>query len=269
MDWRCEWCGKPHEENDPPCDNCGHSSFEKAVVRQGPDAGSGPETTRVWVCTECDRTHTKHSPPCSRCGNHKLVMEEQRVEDDELDVPSYFDLLTPKYALGLVVVLGLATVFLLGITGIVDVPGFGTSVPDVEDVPGSATTAGNASLDDLEASYISALNDRRTEGGGEKLSRAEELDEIATYVTRQNVKAEYGDASRPSADRVNSLLDERCDGEGAIDLLTRSGNETATAEELGVGFALESPTGPEGATDVGVATHTAPDGTIYLTVIVC
>jgi DNA-directed RNA polymerase subunit RPC12/RpoP len=270
MKWRCEWCGKPHEENDPPCDNCGHGTFEKAVVREtGPTAGSDPETTTVWVCTECGRTHTKHSPPCSRCGNHKLVMEEQRVGDDELDAPGYLDLLTPRYLIGLVVVLGLATVFLLGVTGVVDVPGFGTSVPEVEDVPGSATTAGNASLDDVEESYVSTLNDRRTNEGTSEVSRSEELDEVATYVTRQNVKADYGDARKPSADRVRNLLDERCDGERTIQLLTRQGNETATAAELGVGFALESSTGPDGATEVGVGTHTAPDGEIYLTLIIC
>jgi len=268
MEWRCEWCGKPHEENDPPCDNCGHGSFEQAVVRQGPDE-SGPETTTVWVCTECGRTHTKHSPPCSRCGNHELVMEEQRVGDGELDVPSYFDLLTPRYALGLLLVLGLATVFLLGVTGIVDVPGFGTSVPEVEDVPGSATTAGNASLEDVEESYVSALNDRRSEEGAESVSRTDDLDEVATYVTRQNVKADHGDANLPSADRVNSLLDERCDGEVTIQLLMRSSGENTTAADLGVGFAAESPLGPDAATDVGVATHTAPDGTVYLTVVVC
>jgi len=270
MEWRCEWCGKPHEDNDPPCDNCGHGTFEEAVVRDdNPTAEGGLETTTVWVCEECGRTHTKHSPPCSRCGNHKLVMEEQRVEDSELDAPSYFDLVTPRYAIGLLVVLGLATVFLLGVTGVVDVPGFATSVPDVEDVPGSATTAGNASLEDVEASYVSALNDRRADDDAEAVGRTDELDEVAAYVTRQNVKADYGDARKPSADRVNDLLDERCDGDRSIQLLTRPGNETATAAEMGVGFATESPLGPQEGTDLGVATHTAPDGTVYLTVVIC
>ncbi|MXR52865.1 hypothetical protein GRX03_14785 [Halovenus sp. WSH3] len=82
MEWRCEWCGKPHEEDDPPCDNCGHGSFERAVVRQG---SAGEEnSTVVWVCTDCGREHTKHSPPCSRCNNGTLERREKTISDDEL-----------------------------------------------------------------------------------------------------------------------------------------------------------------------------------------
>ncbi|MFC7058003.1 hypothetical protein [Halovenus salina] len=70
MEWRCEWCGKPHEEDDPPCDNCGHGQFEKAVVRQTDLSEEGSqEATIVWVCPDCGREHPKHAPPCSRCGN--------------------------------------------------------------------------------------------------------------------------------------------------------------------------------------------------------
>jgi ribosomal protein L37AE/L43A len=82
MEWRCEWCGKPHEENDPPCDNCGHGKFEKAVVRQG-SAGDANSTV-VWVCTDCGREHTRHSPPCSRCNNATLERREKTVSDEEL-----------------------------------------------------------------------------------------------------------------------------------------------------------------------------------------
>jgi rubrerythrin len=82
MEWRCEWCGKPHEEDDPPCDNCGHHKFEKAVV-QRPDT-EGPASTTVWVCTECGRGHTKNSPPCSRCGNPDLEREQRQVDESNL-----------------------------------------------------------------------------------------------------------------------------------------------------------------------------------------
>ncbi|MEF8830385.1 MAG: hypothetical protein V5A23_02475, partial [Halobacteriales archaeon] len=64
MKYRCEWCGKPHERNDPPCDNCGHHSFERAVVPKAPE--EAPEEY-VWVCPECGRVHPRNSPPCSRC----------------------------------------------------------------------------------------------------------------------------------------------------------------------------------------------------------
>lgn len=82
MEWRCEWCGKPHEENDPPCDNCGHGKFERAVVRQG-SAGDANSTV-VWVCTDCGREHTKHSPPCSRCNNATLERQEKTISDEDL-----------------------------------------------------------------------------------------------------------------------------------------------------------------------------------------
>jgi hypothetical protein len=85
MEWRCEWCGKPHDENDPPCDNCGHGSFEQAVVRRTDlSEGSEEASTVVWVCTECGREHTKHSPPCSRCNNATLEREEKILTDDDL-----------------------------------------------------------------------------------------------------------------------------------------------------------------------------------------
>lgn len=75
MKYRCEWCGKPHERNDPPCDNCGHHSFERAVVPKSPE--ETPEEY-VWVCPECGRVHPRNSPPCSRCGHMQL---EKRSQD--------------------------------------------------------------------------------------------------------------------------------------------------------------------------------------------
>lgn len=83
MEWRCEWCGKPHDSDDPPCDNCGHGKFEKAIVRQ-PAETDGPRSTTVWVCTACGREHTKHSPPCSRCGNATLEREQKVITEEDL-----------------------------------------------------------------------------------------------------------------------------------------------------------------------------------------
>jgi ribosomal protein L40E len=94
MEWRCEWCGKPHAENDPPCDNCGHGSFERAVVRRTDLAGGNenPDTMTVWVCTACGREHPKHSPPCSRCNNGTLEQQEKRVDESNLtDGPNSTD----------------------------------------------------------------------------------------------------------------------------------------------------------------------------------
>lgn len=83
MEWRCEWCGKPQEENDPPCDNCGHGKFEKAVVREK-SLDSDVNSTVVWVCTACGREHTKNSPPCSRCNNAKLERQRKEITDENL-----------------------------------------------------------------------------------------------------------------------------------------------------------------------------------------
>jgi len=85
MEWRCEWCGKPHEEDDPPCDNCGHGSFERAVVRRTDLAEAGDaDTMTVWVCTACGREHPKNSPPCSRCNNASLERKQKRIDESNL-----------------------------------------------------------------------------------------------------------------------------------------------------------------------------------------
>lgn len=85
MEWRCEWCGKPHEANDPPCDNCGHGSFERAVRPVAPEGEGGPT---VWVCTECGNDHPRNNPPCSRCGGMDLERREQSYEDGDPIGPS-------------------------------------------------------------------------------------------------------------------------------------------------------------------------------------
>ena len=273
MDWRCEWCGKPHEENDPPCDNCGHGSFEKAVVRRtDPGETSGPESTIVWVCTECGRTHTKHTPPCKRCGNHKLVREEQFVDDDELSVPSYVDLVTPRYVVGLVVVLALAGLFVGGLTGVIDVPGFGNDVPSVENVPGDSRAAGDVELSSVESTYLAAVNDARANESNDSVSRQQRLDEVATFVNQRFVKSEYGDGSPPSRERVTDLVGGACEDGFTVEFETLQSNDYQTGASLGEAFASEaadSEIRSSSATTVGIDTHTAPDGTVFLTQIVC
>ena len=273
MDWRCEWCGKPHEENDPPCDNCGHGSFEKAVVRRTDLAeDSGPDSTIVWVCTECGRTHTKHSPPCKRCGNHKLVREEQFVDDDELAAPSYLDLLTPRYVLGLVVVLALAGLFVGGLTGVVDVPGFGNDVPDVSDVPGDAEAAGETALATVESSYLDTVNDARANGSDGTVTRDDRLDEVATFVNQRFVKSRFGDGEPPSRDRVTELVGDSCQGGFTVEFESLQSGDYTSGTALAEAFASEtadSEIRASSASMLGLDTHTAPDGTVYLTQVVC
>jgi rubrerythrin len=71
----CETCGKPHERDDPPCDNCGGMVFQRTVSRQG------LESTNVdWRCASCGKHHAKNSPPCASCGH----MQFERVELEDL-----------------------------------------------------------------------------------------------------------------------------------------------------------------------------------------
>jgi len=271
MEWRCEWCGKPHEEEDPPCDNCGHGTFERAVVPvAGSEAGSN---ATVWVCTECGSEHVKHTPPCNRCGNHTLEKRVQEFDDAETDVPGYLDLLTPRYVAGLVVAVALAGAFALGATGVVDLPGFGTSVPDVSDVPGNATAAGDVSLTAVETSYLAALDAERRAADQPEFTRDGTLDEIAAFYNQRRVKAAVGEGSRPSQDRMRSLLGGPCEGDIVL-LSPQTRIEPGdSAETLGQRLAQRSLDGGDvgdiSDTKTGVDVHVGPDGTVYLAQFVC
>ena len=149
MKWRCEWCGKPHEENDPPCDNCGHGSFEKAIVRE-PDfetVDTGP--TYVWACPNCGREHVKNSPPCSRCGNPELEKTEQEYADVErdLETPSWLEVAKPYTPIFLVFVV-VISLFATGIVPLSAIPGIGT--PSAPDAPGEGTEAAGIDLEAVE-----------------------------------------------------------------------------------------------------------------------
>jgi hypothetical protein len=273
MKWRCEWCGKPHEENDPPCDNCGHGTFEEAVVRQTDlSEEEGPESTTVWVCPECGRAHPKHNPPCSRCGHPSLEKEVQRVDESELSPPGYLDLVTPRYVVGLVIVLGLAVVFLLGVTGVVHIPGLSSGVPDVSNVPGDAETANGLSLSAAEDAYVAELNEVRAENGDAALTRDERLTEIAAFYNQRRVKATYGDGSLPSRERMRSLLSDSCQGQILQITPTLDVNGYGSGDAIGLAFAeqtLSQGDTTDAQTKTGVDMHVAPDGTIYLTQFAC
>jgi hypothetical protein len=327
MEWRCEWCGKPHDEDDPPCDNCGHGSFERAVVQRTDLADSDPDTTTVWECTACGREHpknsppcsrcnnatlerrekrvdesnlterpgsgdyetvsadsttlwvcpacgrehTKNAPPCSRCGNATLEREQRRVSDDELTVPGYRDLVTPKYLAALGVVLGLATLLVLGAGGVVDLPGFpDDSVPGVDEVPGNGTvTAGGVSLADIEGQYLDALDTRRADGGTDPLDRRSRLDAVARYYNQRLVKAELASGSLPGEGELRGLLPGDCSG-AAIVSLSRPSVENAETAGAGLADSLGGDDTPLRANYrlTGVDIHSA-DGTLFLTQFVC
>ena len=275
MEWRCDWCGKPHAENDPPCDNCGHSRFEKAIVRRT-DLSEGEKRaeTLVWVCTDCGREHPKHAPPCSRCGNTTLEKQTQRVEESELTAPGYLDLVTPRYLAVLGVTLLVATVAVLGFAGVVDLPGFDqTGVPDVEGVPGNESTAGGVSLADVEDAYVTALNDELATADRPQLERSDDLDEVTTFYNQQVVRWQLGGGPEPDGETASELLGGVCRPGSSVTFqeltITPDGEP---AEELGASLAavvVDDPDWPsESADTIGVDVHSV-DGTLYLGQFLC
>ena len=271
MEWRCEWCGKPHEEDDPPCDNCGHGSFERAVVPVANDEESLGSEATMWVCTACGREHTKHNPPCSRCGHGEFELQRQEVSEDELEVPGYLDLLTPRYLLGLVVVLAVAGVFVLGVTGIVPIPGFGGGVPQVSDVPGDAAAAGTVSFDDAEQAYLTRLNDARESTDAPTLTRDSDLDAVAAFLNQKRVKDDG--VSSEERDGIQSALEGSCETSPRVVTASILPDSFTSASTLG--DALVASSVSEAGTDAvegtrtGLDLHATPDGQVYLLQVVC
>jgi len=325
MKWRCEWCGKPHEENDPPCGNCGHGTFERAVVQQANEQDS----TTVWVCTDCGREHTKHSPPCSRCGTatlerrEKVITEEnlterpgsastgsvdtetttlwvcpdcgnehtkntppcnrcgtatleretKTIDDDELATPGYLDLITPKYAAVLGVVLLIAVVFGLGVVGVVDLPFFpDNSVPDVDDVPGNESAVNGIAIDAVESEYVETVNRQRRSNGLSVLERDGRLDKIARFDNRQRIRAAFGDGTVDEATVRDRLVDE-CTLASEPQRISVAVTDDDTTASLANQFAVQFGTGAveasQGQLDsIGVHMH-AVDGELYLDEILC
>jgi ribosomal protein L37E len=293
--WRCEWCGKPHPENDPPCDNCGHGEFEKAVVPAAPegDDQTGDAYGHVWVCTECGNDHPKNTPPCDRCGHD--TFERQAIEFDEDEVveemlaestgsttPSadigYLDVLDTKLALGFVGVAALVVVFALGALGIVNVPGFGTSGPSVAEVPGNATSIDGLDIATVERDYTRELNDLRADAGANELERDERVASVAAFVNKNRVLAIYGDGEVPGEEDIDSQLGDACSSvwqEESFEIETDLGtgqsefdSETGLARALADRYAATRDVVVEGQ-KVGVDVHVGPDGVVYVTQIVC
>jgi len=271
--WRCAWCDKPQVRNDPPCDNCGHHKFEKAVV---PVAPEDPDHQRepVWVCPECGRVHQKNSPPCSRCGNSRLDRHIPDESDyaEELSSTSYLDLLNVRYAAGLVVALAAGTVLVLALLGVVTLPGMGS------DVPGSAESFGGVDLAATESAFVSELNDRRTAESLDPYERVESLDDGARLFNQGWVSERAGSGSRPSADRLERELEGSCEPSDlvayspSLDEQARSSLETPEAlAAVLVESYLSEMGGVQAANEavIGVDVHAGPSERVYVTVIAC
>jgi hypothetical protein len=288
MKWRCEHCGKPHERNDPPCDNCGHSEFEKAVVPMAPEAeDEDASTTYAWICTECGNDHPKHTPPCDRCGNAKLERRELRYDEDEIveemledssdrtpsaDV-SYLDVLDAKLVVLFLGVAALVAYLALGVLGIVQIPGISPASP----VPGNATATDGLVFADVESAYVEELNARRSADGFANLTADENLASAATYINQQVVRAQYTD-ERPTVDEseVGSRLGDDCAGGYApatysydLNRASDTPTERELARRLVASYDQTSSFEDASEESIGVDLHAGPDGVLYVTRIVC
>lgn len=276
-----EWCGKPHETDDPPCDNCGHHKFERAVEQV--TVGDGSEQGPVWACTDCGREHQKHSPPCSRCGNATLEKRQPDYSDlDDLGGTSYLDVLEPKYVAGYAVVALLVAVLMLSTTGVVDVLGVNDGNPTVSNVPGNGTTAAGLSLSEVEAAYVAEMNERRVANGYRELEVDGHVEDVASYYNKKRVKADYADGSTPSERQREESFGDACsnvmyladlvvhpselDGESLDGYSSEKALGTALVDQYQRKYAdFSSPT--RGV--IGVDVHVATDGTIYVVQYTC
>lgn len=274
MKWRCPQCGKPHDRNDPPCDNCGHHKLERAVVPQAEE--DEDHESFVWACTACGRHHQRNNPPCKRCGNPEFEKEALDYENFEIgDTRGYRQLAGRQEAKLAVVLLALVSVGVLGYLGVVTIPGITPpGPPTVADVPGDADRAGSVELDAVEAEVLAFVDQRRS---GPPLERDDGLDATATYLTRRWVK-DGGDLSEFRFDpNAVSRFDTPCDGvpslafgdTGTSALDAANATEVAARampdvlEANSVSFTNES------VSVVGVDAHTGPDGVVYTTLAYC
>ncbi|QCS42799.1 hypothetical protein [Natrinema versiforme] len=274
MEWRCTWCGKPHAEDDPPCDDCGHNAFEKAVVREGDaestDASAGTidtGTSYVWTCSDCGREHVKHNPPCSRCGNPTLEKTEQTYDDvdRDLDAPGWLGVAKPYLPVVAVVVL-IGALFATGIVSPTMINGIFT--PDPPDAPGDGTEAAGIDLERTEELIHDRLEDERADSR----TYDDGLAAYAEYHNRAYVAIEYEDARVEAV----SLRDFGIDCRGTLEegqlpaaLSTANYDDEAALADGVVDF-MRSGDGVTGSgyDGEGIDLH-AVDGSIYVFYATC
>ncbi|WP_226023404.1 hypothetical protein [Halomicrobium salinisoli] len=267
MEWRCARCGAIQDEDDPPCDECGFHGFERV-----PGGDESSPSDPVWVCPECGRQHQKNSPPCKRCGHVHLEQREPDYEAfDDIGGTTYRDVLEPRYVAGFVFAGLLGAVLVLGVAGVITLPG--TGPPEPPEAP--AGDAAGLNLSAVESAYVTALNAQRSNAGVGEVSRAADVDAVATYYNKRVVEARYGDAELPDQEEMNQF-DARC-GEAAAfvpysvdsDRPLAEYDERGLANELVGALANPERVTVESQSRVGVDVHVAPDQRVFVTALVC
>ena len=267
MTWRCTWCGREYDANDPPCDTCGRETFE----RVDDESGSAFEAESfVWVCENCGREHVKNPKICSGCSHPTL--EKRAVGDgnlsSELSTPGYLDAGWP-YLLGTVAVV---VVVALALAGVIPVPGLG-GPPAPPDAPGESAQAAGLDLRTVEDELRGEFEAER----GTERNRDEGLEALATYAVRDHVATRYdpdydgeipevrefdpncgselgGDVDELSVDPANFESEGALAAALADALLEQSSFETLATREAGA---------------EAVAVHVTPEDTVAVAYVVC
>lgn len=272
MKWRCPQCGRPHAANDPPCGDCGHARFERAVVPAGVES-DGP--TFQWVCPDCGKAQPKNAPPCSRCG---CMSFERRSVDYVEEAPDSglagsFDGLLPVAGVAIVVIVGFALLAL----GVVSLPG--GAPPRVHDAPGQADAAAGIEFDAVEREVLARFDGVRADAGKPPVRSDETFEAVAAFSNRRTVAEAY------DGGRVEGSLDAfdwSCSGPLTLYTVTPSterGGVVGDYDSPGQLAAVvaanyrRTPQAREALLDaegrVGVDVHAGPDGAVYVTTVLC
>ncbi|KDE58702.1 hypothetical protein EL22_03040 [Halostagnicola sp. A56] len=282
MTWRCAWCGKPHESDDPPCERCGYNSFNRADDAAGEGGHGDTSPTYVWACTNCGREHVRNSPPCARCGNHTLERTEQTFNESDPDLAgaSWLEVAKP-YSPFIAVFVIVVALFATGIVPPSVIPGIGT------DIPGEATEANGIDLEETALLVHDRLADERAAAaetetgsgtdGGASLEYDEGLEAFATAENQRLVVSAYTDDD--GGDRTDlSAFDLPCESEPqgiqilAQDSIDAYDTEAALADDLAERLleALDSQGIEQGDHDAdGIDVHVGPDGAILAVYVAC
>lgn len=273
MTWRCERCDEPHETDEPPCDACGHGSFERVA-----DSRRSLGTVE-WVCRECGRAHPKHSPPCSRCGHGMLEKQPVEYDLDDIEPRSYFELGKWQIAatVALIGIVGLAVV------GVVAIPEIGGN-PTISDAPGEGERAAGLDLVEAETGVHDRLDRYRAQRDLAPLSDDPDLDAVVTYHNRHRaIAAQDEDLDRPSILRDYEAFDHRCPRRphaeafsvqflGADADVEAYENESALAGAVADGLVTGQTTRNAVLGDrdaLGLDLYVRPDGTVYVALFLC
>jgi hypothetical protein len=265
--WRCTWCGREYDENDPPCETCGRESFEHV---EDDSSSAFQAESFVWVCENCGREHVKNAKICTGCSHPSLEKRAVGDEDlsEELSTPGYLDVGWPYLLVAGVVVVLVA----LAIAGVIPVPGAG-GPPAPPAAPGEATEAAGLDLRTVETEVRGAFDEER----GAERGRDDGLDALATYAVRHDVATRYDpdyDREFPGA----GAFDPNCGSDLVGDVVelpldpASFDDEAALAEAIAADLLDDADfeqfvTGE--ATAEAVAVHVTPDDTVAVGYAAC